>query len=76
MTGQEGTVSIKARPEPISVQLSRTAVLVVDMQNDFGSKGGMFDRAGIDVSIIRRAIAEHLAQGLRCSFRFQPCVSL
>ena len=56
MTGQEGTISIEARPEPISVQLSRTAVLVVDMQNDFGSKGGMFDRAGIDISIIRRAI--------------------
>jgi ureidoacrylate peracid hydrolase len=56
MTGQGGTVSIEARPEPISVQLSRTAVLVVDMQNDFGSRGGMFDRAGIDISIIRRAI--------------------
>ena len=26
---------------------ARTAALVVDMQNDFGANGGMFDRAGI-----------------------------
>jgi ureidoacrylate peracid hydrolase len=25
------------------------------MQNDFGAKGGMFDRAGIDLSMIQRA---------------------
>jgi len=29
---------------------------VVDMQNDFGAKGGIFDRAGIDISGIRQAI--------------------
>jgi ureidoacrylate peracid hydrolase len=33
-----------------------TAVIVVDMQNDFGSKGGMFDRAGIDTSGIQEAV--------------------
>jgi ureidoacrylate peracid hydrolase len=32
-------------------------VIVVDMQNDFGSKGGMFERAGIDISGIQKAIA-------------------
>jgi ureidoacrylate peracid hydrolase len=31
-------------------------VLVVDMQNDFCSKGGMFDRAGIELSTIRQVI--------------------
>ena len=31
-------------------------MIVIDMQNDFGSKGGMFDRAGIDVSIIQKAV--------------------
>jgi ureidoacrylate peracid hydrolase len=36
--------------------LDRTAVLVIDMQNDFGSSGGMFDRAGIDLSVIRQAV--------------------
>ena len=27
------------------------------MQNDFGAKGGMFDRAGIDISPVERSIA-------------------
>jgi ureidoacrylate peracid hydrolase len=27
------------------------------MQNDFGAKGGMFDRAGIDISQIQKAVA-------------------
>jgi nicotinamidase-related amidase len=31
--------------------------MVVDMQNDFGSKGGMFDRAGIDISGSNKAPA-------------------
>ena len=48
---------IQARPQPITIDPARTAVVVVDMQNDFGSKGGMFDRAGIDISDIQRAVA-------------------
>ena len=36
---------------------SHTAVIVVDMQNDFGSEGGMFDRAGLNISGIRSCIA-------------------
>ncbi|MER9652958.1 cysteine hydrolase [Mesorhizobium sp. M0152] len=47
---------IEAKPQPISIDPTQAAVLVVDMQNDFGSKGGMFDRAGIDISGIQRAI--------------------
>jgi ureidoacrylate peracid hydrolase len=31
-------------------------VLVIDMQNDFGEKGGMFDLAGVDISIIRNVV--------------------
>lgn len=49
-------VSIEAMPEPIAIDTARTAVLVVDMQHDFGAKGGMFDRAGLDISMIRGAI--------------------
>src|SRR5882724_4192205 len=49
-------VKIDAKPEPIMIDAARTAVIVVDMQNDFGSKGGMFDRAGIDVSMIQKVI--------------------
>jgi ureidoacrylate peracid hydrolase len=47
------TVTIEAKPEPITIDTSCTAALVVDMQNDFGAKGGMFDRAGIDISGIQ-----------------------
>jgi ureidoacrylate peracid hydrolase len=49
-------VMLAAQPEPISFDTARTAVLVVDMQNDFGAPGGMFDRAGIDISLIQRAV--------------------
>jgi Isochorismatase family len=41
---------------PISVDAATTVVIVCDMQNDFGVKGGMFDRAGIDISMIQQAV--------------------
>jgi ureidoacrylate peracid hydrolase len=41
---------LPAEPEPISLELERTAVLVVDMQNAFASPGGMLDLAGVDVA--------------------------
>jgi ureidoacrylate peracid hydrolase len=50
------TLQIDAKPEPISIDATATAVIVIDMQNDFGSKGGMFDLAGIDISGIKKAI--------------------
>jgi ureidoacrylate peracid hydrolase len=50
-------VLLDARPEPIEFDVAQTAVIVVDMQNDFGAKGGMFDRAGIDISGIQKAVA-------------------
>ena len=49
-------VTLPARPESFELDPARTAALVIDMQNDFGSPGGMFDRAGIDISGIRAAI--------------------
>src|SRR2546426_11897433 len=45
-----GTLSIPARPEPLPIEPARTAVLVVDMQNAFASKGGYLDVFGVDVS--------------------------
>jgi ureidoacrylate peracid hydrolase len=50
-------VTFDAKPESIAIDPAKTAVIVVDMQNDFGSKGGMFDRAAIDISGIQRAVA-------------------
>ncbi len=50
-------VELPARPAPVQIDTAKTAVLVVDMQNDFGARGGMFDRAGIDITGIQRAVA-------------------
>src|SRR6266436_7905178 len=50
-------IEIDARPQPIAIDTARTAVIVIDMQNDFGTKGGMFDLAGIDISGIQQAVA-------------------
>ena len=49
-------INLDAKPEAITFDTAKTAVIVVDMQNDFGSKGGMFDRAGIDISGIQKAV--------------------
>jgi len=49
-------VRFDAKPEPIAIDTGRAAVIVIDMQNDFGTKGGMFDRAGLDISMIQRAV--------------------
>lgn len=56
LTGRE-FVQLDARPGPLSIDIAKAAVLVVDMQNDFGSEGGMLQRAGIDISMIRAAVA-------------------
>lgn len=52
-----GLVTLDAKPEPIALDPARTAVIVVDMENDFATKGGMFDRAGVDISGAQKAIA-------------------
>jgi len=54
----EGLVQLSAKPEPIQIHLNRTAVIVVDMQNDSCSKGGLFDVIGMDVSINRSIVPQ------------------
>ena len=49
-------ISFDARPAPVEFDLGDAALIVVDMQNDFGSEGGMFARAGIDISGIKAAV--------------------
>jgi ureidoacrylate peracid hydrolase len=49
-------IHVMAKPDSISIDASSTAVIVVDMENDFGTKGGMFDHAGIDISMIQKVI--------------------
>lgn len=49
--------TIEARPQPVTIYAAQTAVVVVDMQNDFCSKDGLFDRAGIKISGVQKAVA-------------------
>jgi ureidoacrylate peracid hydrolase len=49
-------VKIEAEPEPIEIDCSKAAVLVVDMQNAFVNKGGYFDLVGYDVSAAQRIV--------------------
>jgi ureidoacrylate peracid hydrolase len=51
------THKINAVPEPVEIDPADTALIVIDMQNAFGSEGGMFDKAGIDITGIQRAVA-------------------
>lgn len=41
---------IAAEPEPFEFHLTRSALIVVDMQNAYASKGGYLDLAGFDIS--------------------------
>jgi ureidoacrylate peracid hydrolase len=50
-------VRIDAKPEAIAIDIKKTAVIVIDMQNDFAAKSGAADLAGIDISGNRTAIA-------------------
>jgi hypothetical protein len=54
-------VVVEAEPTPISIETRRTAVLVIDMQNDFGAQGGMFDRSAGIVSGRKGAVYSKLA---------------
>jgi ureidoacrylate peracid hydrolase len=54
----ERLVNLSAKPEPVKIDLNRTAVIIVDMQNDFCSKGGLLDVLGMDVSIIRSIVPQ------------------
>ncbi|MCJ7499663.1 cysteine hydrolase [bacterium] len=48
--GNENIILIEAEPEPVEIDLLKSAVIVVDMQNAFMGKGGYFDLIGIDTS--------------------------
>lgn len=49
-------VTLPARPEPLRINPRETAVVVVDMQNAYLTKGGYVDLAGFDVSAAAAAI--------------------
>ncbi len=53
---QDASLMLPARPEPIALEASRTAVIVIDMQNAYASPGGYLDLAGFDIGGARRVI--------------------
>ena len=67
--------TIPARPEPLTLDPAQTAVIVVDMQNAFASKGGYLDLYGVDISgapaviqQINRVLAASRPAGIRVVF--------
>ena len=49
-------INLEAKPHPIALDSAKAALIVVDMQNDFGSRGGLFDHAGVDIACIQKVI--------------------
>jgi ureidoacrylate peracid hydrolase len=60
-------VRFGARPEAVELDLHSSALVVVDMQNAFAAKGGVFDLAGIDISKAAKVIGvvRRILQGAR-----------
>ncbi len=48
---------LQAEPQSITIDLSKTALMIVDMQNDFCTEGGWLHARGIDITPNRSPIA-------------------
>ena len=48
---------VPAAPKSLVLDLNRTAVIVIDMQNDFCTPGGWLDHIGVDTTPARRPVA-------------------
>jgi len=49
-------ITIAARPQPYAFEPSATAMVAVDLQNDFGAKGGYVDSFGVPIEGTRATI--------------------
>ena len=49
-------LAIDAQPQSVTIDLARTAIVVIDMQNDFCTKGGWVDYLGADYTPDRAPI--------------------
>ncbi|MEM1370566.1 MAG: isochorismatase family cysteine hydrolase [Cyanobacteria bacterium P01_H01_bin.15] len=60
-------IIVPAQPYPLPLLLEQTALMVIDMQNDFCTPGGWGDRKGFDVSQTQKPIQplQALLAGLR-----------
>lgn len=57
VVGGAAPLVLPARPEPLYLHPSTTALIVVDMQNAYASVGGYVDSAGFDISGAQGVIA-------------------
>jgi ureidoacrylate peracid hydrolase len=48
--------TLNAKPKPLELDFEKSAIIVVDMQNAFASRGGMLDLAGLDISGAREVV--------------------
>jgi ureidoacrylate peracid hydrolase len=53
-----GSVTLPTRPEPLPIDPTHTALIVVDMQNAYASAGGYLDVAGFDIGGAGAVIAQ------------------
>ena len=60
-------LEIAASPQPVLIDLNKSALIVVDMQNDFCSPQGWLGSLGVDVSPTRKPISaiKRVAEALR-----------
>jgi nicotinamidase-related amidase len=54
-------VNVDAEPNPIAIDVDRTAVVMIDMQRDFLQPGGFGEALGNDVSLLSAAIRPCMA---------------
>lgn len=50
------SIFVDAEPQPVAIQLDRTAVVIIDMQRDFLEPGGFGEALGNDVSRLGAAV--------------------
>ncbi|MBN2982744.1 cysteine hydrolase family protein [Cohnella algarum] len=52
----ERIVAFDAEPQRVTMDLAQSAIVVIDMQNDFCAAGGWLDHVGADISGARRPV--------------------